>query len=135
MKEKIMSRLPVIYVYYTLIVFVTSAYNLLMGYTSMSTRYFVELFAFLVVFNICDALLENVNFKSFWSCAVGETAMAYILFLVFAYLFNWIAFTPKQLVHATILFLIIAILGITYMNYRQKLRSNELNELLQKKNV
>lgn len=135
MKEKIMSRLPIIYVYYTLIVFVTSAYNLLMGYSSMSTRYFVELFAFLVVFNICDSLLENVNFKSFWSCAIAETAMAYVLFLVFAYFFKWIAFTPKQLVHATILFVIIAVSGITYMNYRHKLRSKELNELLQKKNA
>ena len=134
MKEQIMSRLQVIYVYYTLIVFVCSAYNLLQGYTTMSTRYFVELFAFLIVFNIFDALLEHVNFKSFWSCAVAETGMAYALFLAFAYFFDWIAFTPERLVQATILFLIIAALGISYMNYQHKLRSKELNELLQKRN-
>lgn len=134
MKEKIMSRLPIIYVYYTLIVFICCTYNLLMGYTSMNTGWFVELLVFLVVFNIFDYLLGNVNFKSFWTCAVAETAMAYVLFLVFAYFFKWVAFTPEQLLRATILFIIIAICGITYMNYRHKLRSKELNELLQKKN-
>lgn len=134
MKEQIISRLPIIYIYYTLIVFICSTYNLLMGYTSMSTRYFVELFGFLIVFNVFDALLEHVNFKSFWSCAAAETAMSYVLFLVFAYFFSWIAFTPESLVHATILFLIIAILGISYINYKHKLRSKELNELLQKRN-
>ena len=134
MKEKIMERLPIIYVYYTLIVFISCTYNLLMGYTSMNTRWFVELLIFLVVFNIFDYLLGNVNFKSFWSCAIAETAMAYVLFLVFAYFFKWVAFTPEQLLRATILFIIIAISGITYMNYRHKLRSKELNELLQKQN-
>jgi len=134
MKEQLISRLSIIYIYYTLIVFICSAYNLLMGYTTMSTSYFVELFVFLIVFNIFDALLGNINFKSFWTCAAAETAISYVLFLVFAYFWNWIAFTPESLIHATILFLIIAILGISYINYNLKLRSKELNELLQKRN-
>ena len=134
MKEQIMSRLQIIYIYYTLIVFICSIYNLLQGYTAMNTHYFVELFVFLVMFNIFDTLLEHVNFKSFWSCAVAETGMAYALFLIFAYFFGWITFTPEHLLHATILFLIIAVLGISYINYQHKLRSKELNELLQKRN-
>ena len=134
MKEQLLSRLSIIYIYYTLIVFFSSTYNLLMGYTIMSTRYFVELFLFLIVIIILDALLENVNFKSFWSCAAAETGIAYVLFLVFAYFLNWIAFTLEGLIHATILFLMIAVLGISYINYKLKLRSKELNELLQKRN-
>ena len=134
MKEKIMERLPFIFCYYTIIILVTCIYNLSIGNTLIEIAWFVELFAFLVVFTVLEYFLNRIDFKNFWTCAIAETGFAYLLFLIFAYCFNWVTFTPAQLISATILFVVIAVLGIAYMNYRHKLRTRELNELLQKRN-
>lgn len=134
MKEKIMERLPIIFCYYTIITIVCCIYNLFMGNRLIEIVWFVELFAFLVVFNLLDHFINQIDFKSFWTCAIAETGFAYLLFLVFAYCFDWVRFTPEQLIRATVLFVINAALGITYMNYRHKLRAKELNELIQRRN-
>lgn len=134
MKEKIMERLPFIFCYYTIIILVSCIYNLSIGNTLIEIAWFVELFAFLVVFTILEYFLNRIDFKNFWTCAVTETSFAYLLFLVFAYCFDWVRFTPDQLIRVTTLFVIIAVLGITYMNYRHKLRAKELNELIQRRN-
>ena len=132
MKEKLMSRLPHIYAYYSIIIFVSSIYNLLIGNTQMNISYLVELFGFLVVFFFVEPILENINFKAFWSCAVAETGLAYILFLIFAYLFKWIHFTAKEFIPASILFILIAAIGIYYINCQHRLQTRELNELIRK---
>ena len=132
MKEKIMSHLPFIYAYYTIIVFVTCAANLIAGYNFMETGWFIELFVFLVVFTIFDTLMGNINFKSFLSCALAESVAGYILFMIFSYFFEWVDFTPEGLLYATILFIIIVVIGISYMNYQHKLRTKELNESIQR---
>lgn len=134
MKEKIMSRLPFIYTYYTIIIFVTCIYNLAIGNTLIEIRWFIELFAFLVIFVILDQVFSHINFKSFFTCAISESAVAYVLLLVFSYFFKWITFAPEQILRLTILFLIIVTIGISYMNYRNKLHSKELNELIKKQN-
>lgn len=134
MKEKIMSRLPLIYAYYTIIIFVTCIYNALLGNTQMETRWFIELFGFLIIFFVFEQLFQKLTFKSFIACAVAETALAYVLFLVFGYIFKWISFAAGQLIPATIIFILIAALGIFYMNYQHKLQTKELNELIQKQN-
>ena len=132
MKEKIMKRLPFIFTYYTLIVLVTCIYNLSLGYTMMQNRWFIELFVFLVIFAVLERVLARINFKSDLLYTVAEIGMAYVLFLVFGYLFQWVEFTPVSLLSVTILFIIIAVIGVWYFNYRYKLRTKELNELLKK---
>ena len=132
MKEKIMKRLPFIFAYYTIIVLVTCIYNLSLGYTMMQNRWFIELFVFLVIFAVLERVLACVNFKSDLLYTVAEIGMAYVLFLVFGYLFQWVEFTPVSLLSVTILFIIIAVIGVSYFNYRYKLRTKELNELLKK---
>lgn len=132
MKEKIMKRLPFIFAYYTIIVLVTCIYNLSLGYTMMQNRWFIELFVFLVIFAVLERVLACVNFKSDLLYTVAEIGMAYVLFLVFGYLCQWVEFTPVSLLSVTILFIIIAVIGVSYFNYRYKLRTKELNELLKK---
>ena len=133
MKERMITRLPSIFAYYTIIILTTSIYNLANGNTMISLSWFVELFVFLVIFNFADQVLEHVNFKSFLGCAVAETSLAYALFLVFAYVFHWINFTPSLLLRATLLFVLIAVIGISYMNYQHKLRAREINNLIQER--
>lgn len=130
-----MSRLPNIYAYYSTIIFVSSVYNLLLGNTQIEITYFIELFGFLMVFFFVEPLFEAINFKSFWSWAIVETTFAYVLFLIFAYLFKWVSFTPEQLIPVSILFLLIAALGIYYINCQHRLRTKELNELIRKQNA
>ena len=132
MKEKIMARLPFIFTYYTIIVLVTCIYNLSLGYTMMQNRWFIELFVFLVIFAVLERVLACVNFKSALLYTVAEIGMAYVLFLIFAYLFQWVEFTPVDLLAVTVLFILIAVIGVSYFNYRYKLRTKELNELLKK---
>lgn len=135
MKEKIMARLPFIFAYYTIIVLVTCIYNLSIGYTLMQNRWFVELFVFLVIFAVLERVLAGINFKSDLLYTIAEIGMAYVLFLLFSYFFHWVEFTPRNLLAATILFIISAVIGVAYMNYRYKLRTKELNELIKKQNT
>jgi len=132
MKEKIMKRLPFIFAYYTIIVLVTCIYNLLLGNTLIEIQWFLELFAFLVLYALLERVLAAVNFKSDMLYTIAEFGMGYALFLLFGYIFHWIAFTPGKLLEATILFLICSLSGVAYLNYRYKLRTKELNELLKK---
>lgn len=134
MKEKIMARLPFIFAYYTIIILVTCIYNLLMGNTLIRIQWFLELLAFLVVFVILDNALGHINFKSELSIVLAETGVAYVLFLVFSYFFHWVTFTPGKLLGATVPFVISVVIGVAYMNYRYKLRTKELNELIKKQN-
>lgn len=135
MKEKIMSRLPHIYAYYSIIIFVTSIYNLLIGNTKMNISYLVELFGFLAIFFFVEPIFEAINFKSFWSWAIAETGFAYVLFLIFAYIFKWIQFTAQDFIPVSILFVLIAAIGIYYINCQHRLRTKELNELIRKQNA
>lgn len=132
MKEKIMARLPFIFAYYTIIVLVTCIYNLSLGYTMMQNWWFIELFVYLVILAVLERVLAAINFKSDLLYTIAEIGMAYALFLLFSYLFHWVEFTPGNLLATTILFIIIAVIGISYFNYRYKLRTKELNELLKK---
>ena len=132
MKEKIMARLPFIFAFYTIIVLVTSIYNLLLGNTLIEIQWFLELFAFLVLYALLERVLAVINFKSDLSYTIAEFVMGYVLFLLFSYMFHWIAFTPGNLLVATALFLICSVSGVAYLNYRYKLRTKELNELLKK---
>jgi len=132
MKEKIMARLPLIFAYYTIIILVTCIYNLSLGYTMMQNRWFIELFVCLVIFAVLERVLACINFKSDLLYTIAEIGMAYALFLVFSYFFHWVAFTPGKLLEVTLLFIIISVIGIAYMNYRYKLRAKELNELIKK---
>ena len=132
MKEKIMARLPFIFAYYTIIILVTCIYNLSLGYTMMQNRWFIELFVFLVIFAVLERVLAAINFKSDLLYTIAEIGMAYALFLLFSHLFHWVEFTPGNLLATTILFIIIAVIGISYFNYRYNLRTKELNELLKK---
>lgn len=132
MKEKIMTRLPFIFSYYTIIVLVTCIYNLITGYSLIRISWFLELFGFLVVFTVLDHAIGSINFKSNLTCTLTEIGTAYVLFLVFSYFFHWVSFTPGKLLSATLLFLLIVVSGISYMYYRHKLRTRELNELIKK---
>ncbi|MBP3609361.1 MAG: hypothetical protein J6J42_03375 [Lachnospiraceae bacterium] len=132
MKEKIMAKLPFIFSYYTIIVVVTCSYNLLIGNTLIRIGWFLELLACLVVFVLLDHAFGFINFKSNLTCLLAETGAAYILFLVFSFFFHWNGFTPGKLLTSTLLFLIVAVTGITYSNYRHKLRTKELNNLIKK---
>lgn len=132
MKEKIMKRLPFIFAYYTIIVLVTCIYNLSLGYTMMQNWWFIELFVYLVIFALLERVLAVINFKSDLSYTIAEFVMGYVLFLLFGYMFHWISFTPGNLLAATVLFLICSVSGVMYLNYRYKLRTKELNELLKK---
>lgn len=132
MKEKIMARLPFIFAYYTIIILVTCIYNLLLGYTMMQNRWFIELFVFLVIFAVLERVLTCINFKSDLLYTIAEVGMAYALFILFSYFFQWVEFTPGNLLAATILFIISAVIGVAYLNYRYKLRTKELNELIKK---
>lgn len=132
MKEKIMARLPFIFAYYSIITTITCTYNLLLGYTLMENRWFLELLAFLIVFTILDHVISFINFRSYVACTLMEIVAAYSLFLIFSYFFGWISFTPQNLLSATLLFLLITAVGIAYMNYRYKLRTKELNDLIKK---
>ena len=134
MKKQILSRLPHIYAYYSIIIFASGVYNILLGNTHMEIRYLIELFGFLIIFFFVEPLLGSINFKSFWSWAIAETGCAYVLFLIFAYIFKWISFTPNQFFPVSILFILIAAIGIYYMNCQHKLRTKELNELIKKQN-
>lgn len=133
MKEKIMKRLPFIFAFYTIIILVTCIYNLLLGNTLIEIQWFLELFIFLVIYAILERVLACVNFKSDLLYTIAEFVMGYVLFLLFSYMFHWIAFTPEKLLAATILFLICSVSGVAYLNYRYKLRTKELNELIKKK--
>lgn len=135
MKEKMMSRLPLVYAFYSIIIFVSCIYNAFLGNVHMETRWFIELFGFLIVFFVFEQLFQKLHFNSFFLCAVAETSLAYVLFLIFGYIFKWVSFVPAQLLRASILFVLIAAIGIFYMNYQHKLRTREINELLQKKNI
>lgn len=132
MKEKIMKRLPFIFAFYTIIILVTSIYNLLLGNTLIEIQWFLELFAFLVLYALLERVLAVINFKSDLSYTIAEFVMGYVLFLLFGYMFHWISFTPGNLLAATVLFLICSVSGVMYLNYRYKLRTKELNELLKK---
>lgn len=133
MKEKIMKRLPFIFAFYTIIILVTCIYNLLLGNTLIEIQWFLELFSFLVIYAILERILACVNFKRDLLYTIAETGMGYALFLIFSYFFHWVKFTPEKLLGATLLFIICAVFGIVYMNYRYKLRAKELNELIKKK--
>ena len=132
MKEKIMVRLPFIFSFYTIIILVSCIYNLLLGNTLIQIQWFLELFAFLVIYAILERVLACINFKSDLLYTIAEIGMGYALFLVFSYFFHWVDFTPGKLLGATLLFIICAVLGIAYMNYRYKFRTKELNELIKK---
>ncbi|MBP3593536.1 MAG: DUF3021 family protein [Lachnospiraceae bacterium] len=132
MKEKIMKRLPFIFAFYTIIILVCCIYNLLLGNTLIEIQWFLELFAFLVLYALLERVLAVINFKSDLSYTIAEFVMGYVLFLLFGYMFHWISFTPGNLLAATVLFLICSVSGVMYLNYRYKLRTKELNELLKK---
>lgn len=135
MKEKLMSCLPHIFTYYSIIVLATGIYNLFIGNTQMEISYLVELFGFLALFFFIEPVLSSINFKSFWSWAIAETASAYVLFLIFAYIFKWVRFTAAELIPVSILFVLIAIIGIYYINCQHRMRTKELNELIRKQNA
>lgn len=134
MKEKIMSWLPFIFAYYTIIVVVTCSYNLLIGNSYIDLSWFLEAFGFLVVYTLLHQLLDFINFKHDFTLILAETGLAYVLFLAAGYLFHWFVFTPERLLLMTLFFLSIVVIGVSYMKYRHKLRVKELNELIQKKN-
>ena len=88
MKEKIMGRLPFIFAYYTIISVISCVYNLLAGNSHIQLNWFLELFAFLVIFVLLDELLGCINFKSDFTFVLAETGVAYLLFLLFGYFFT-----------------------------------------------
>ena len=54
MKEKIMSYLPFIFTYYTIIVLSTCTYNSLLGNSYMKNTWFFEVLAYQIIFTIFD---------------------------------------------------------------------------------
>ena len=100
----------------------------------MKNTWFFEVLAYLIIFTIFDHILGLINFKSNLTYTLAETGTAYVLFLIFGYVFHWISFTFTNLLGTTLLFLFIATIGITYLTYRHKLRTKELNDLIQKQN-
>lgn len=134
MKEKIMSKLPLIYTYYTIIILVTCIYNLILGNNLIEIQWFVEVLGGLVAFSILDLFIDKINFKSFIGASLTESLIGYLLFLAISYFFQWVPFTLDGTIHFSVIYIIIIIIGISYFYYRNKMQANELNQLIQNRN-
>lgn len=130
MKKTIMSKLSFIFPYYTIIILATTIYNLLSGFTKIRTAWFIELFIFLIIFNIIDCALMKIEFKNYLTSVITEATIGYFLFLTVSYIWDWIQFTPTNLLSVTLLFTVIVVIGASYFHYRYKLHLEEINQML-----
>lgn len=134
MKKMILTRLPAISFYFTITVLISSISNLLEGYHSMGNLGLIEIFLFITLCNIVNIFVNKIDFKSYISYVLTESSILYALFLLFCYITHWIEFTPMHFIHVTLLYILITVIGYYYFYQRHKMSSDEMNELLQKRN-
>lgn len=118
---------------FTAVVLCTSAQNLLVGYEALSNRWILQLFGYILVVEVMDALLGKIEFGSYRGYFLTEAVISYGWMLAFGYFGNWFSFTGRMLVYITILFFLIFGGIHVYFYRRTKNDADEINRMLQEK--
>jgi hypothetical protein len=133
MKKMILTRIPAISFYFTITVLISSISNLLEGYRSMGNLGLIEIFLFITLCNIINIFVNKIDFKSYISYVLTESSIIYVLFLLFCYITHWIEFSMMRFIYVTIIYILITIIGYFYFYQRHKMNSDEVNQLLKKR--
>lgn len=107
--------------------------NCIQGYEAMGNKGILQVFGFVVLAEIVLYLLEKVDFKSYKMFFLTETGILYVLLLICSYLGNWFTFHVGRILWVTIVYLGISVYMHYYFYRINKMKADELNEMLDDK--
>lgn len=125
--------LPSLALTFTAVVLCTSVLNLLEGYEALSNWWILQLFGYILVVEMLDALLGRIEFRSYRGYFLTEAVISYGWMLAFGYFGNWFSFTGGMLLYITVLFFLIFGGVHIYFCRRAKNDADEINRMLKQK--
>ncbi|MDO5520954.1 MAG: DUF3021 family protein [bacterium] len=92
--------------------------------------FIIELAGYLVMAALVDALVARINFKSYLSNFICETAILYPITLITAWIGSWFGMRLKNIVFFSIMFIVIMAVIHIYFYYMMKQEAEQINEYL-----
>lgn len=131
MKNILFNRIPSICICFTLIVIGNWVFNLLWGYKV--SPFLLILFVWLIVCQIIDLLISKIEFRKWGYYCITESAVLYLLSLLFFRLLFWESMDISILAGFTVIFLITDVFVFWYFRKRQEIQAKEINLLIQER--
>lgn len=128
MKNILFTRIPSICICFTLIVVVNWALNLLWG--NEVSPFLMILFVWLIACQVIDLLVSKIEFRKWSHYCIAESAVLYLLSLLFYRLFMWDSMDVPILVSFSVIFLATDGFIFWYFRKRQEIQAKEINELI-----
>ncbi len=128
MKDFLFTRIPSLCICFTLITLTSALIDMLRGAPSGAAL--PILFLWLAACQLVDILLGKINFKKWMHYCLAESALLYLLSLLFFRLLYWDSFSLQRLLSFTAIFLVTDIFIFWYFHKRRQLQAAEINALL-----
>lgn len=128
MKDFLFTRIPSLCICFTLITLTSALIDMLRGAPSGAAL--PILFLWLAACQLVDILLGKINFKKWMHYCLAESALLYLLSLLFFRLLYWESFSLQRLLSFTAIFLVTDIFIFWYFRKRRQLQAAEINALL-----
>lgn len=128
MKNILFTRIPSICICFTLLVVVNWALNLLWG--NEVSPFLMILFVWLIACQVIDLLVSKIEFRKWSHYCIAESAVLYLLSLLFYRLFMWDSMDVPILVSFSVIFLATDGFIFWYFRKRQEIQAKEINELI-----
>lgn len=128
MKNLFFVRIPSLCICFTLITIGNVLLNLLSGYDT--SPFLLVLFLWLAVCQLIDQLISKINFRKWSHYCLTESALLYVLSLLFFRLVLWDGFSLSSFIAFTITFLLTDICVFWYFHKRQEIQAEEINALI-----
>lgn len=140
MKKKLNNIFQYICISYTTILIVTTLTNICINGLDHSTHstFLLEIFFLLVVYWGIELLTDQINIFQKISPIIYVSAhifVEYIVFLLFAALFNWYSLCLKNLFRFTLTFILIEIIVRSIFYHKIKIAEEEINRLITDQNI
>lgn len=98
--------------------------------STLDTAFILKIFCLICAAIAIWVIIESIDFHSLVLYYVTQYTIMYALLLSASIYQHWISLSPKSIGYFTIEYLIISIIITLYLNYRQKLTSERINQLL-----
>lgn len=128
MKSILFTRIPSTCICFTLIVIGNLGFNLLWG--NEVSPFWMILLVWLIVCQVIDLLVSKIEFRKWSHYCIAESAVLYLLSLLFFRLFVWDKMDISILVSSTLIFLVTDGFIFWYFHKRQEIQAQEINELI-----
>ena len=128
MKNILFTRIQSTCICFTLIVLGNWGFNLL---CANETSFFcLIVFVWLIVCQFIDFLISKIEFRKWSHYCIAESAVFYLLSLLFFRLFVWDGMDASIWITFTVIFLVTDGFIFWYFRKRQEIQAQEINELI-----